>query len=266
MRRLCAALLAGLLLAAPSVAHAIEMPDPEVSGRAPAAVAALFYDEISTAPGAQFCSGVLVEENWVLTAAHCVADLSRDTKLSVGLYVKGLRELVRVKSFYYPEWFRMSSFGDADVALLRLVRSVKGVQPVAISVSSYDTAQFVFGYGTSSATHVVDSPLGAKVVMRTRLAEFYFGIDPVRSVGASVVAKFPDFAESGPITYQERLIVGVCNGDSGGPLIGKRATDGRRVVVGVVSFGEDSCWAESPGVYTRVSAYRHWIASTIESH
>jgi secreted trypsin-like serine protease len=266
MRRLCAALLAVLILGAPSVAQAVEMPDPQVSATAPPAVVALFADDFSTEPGSQFCSGVLVGKNWVLTAAHCVADLSRDTKLSVGLYVKDRRELVRVKAFYYPEWFRTSSFGDADVALLHLVRNVKGAQPIAISTSSHDTAQFVFGYGLSSAAGLVDRPLGARTKTRTRLAESYFGIDPVRLIGASVVGRFPEFTEFGPVLIQERLIAGVCNGDSGGPLIGQRASDGRRVVVGVVSFGEESCWAESPGIYTRLSAYQHWIANTIESH
>lgn len=266
MQRLCVALLAVFVLGAPTTANALEKPDPEISAKAPSAVAAVFNDVISTEPGSQFCSGLLVDDAWVLTAAHCVADLPHHAKLSVGMYINSRRVLVRVEDFYFPEWFRMDSFGTGDVALLHLSRSVPGAQPVAISTSSYDTPQFVFGYGQSSATNLVDKPLGARVIVRTRFAESYFGIDPVRQIAASVVAKYSNFTELGPATYQEKLIEGVCNGDSGGPLLGSRFSDGRRVVIGVVSFGEDPCWAETPGVYTRVSAYQHWITNTIASH
>ena len=266
MRRLCATLLAVLVLDVPAAANALEKPDPELSDRAPSAVAAVFDNAVSTEPGRQFCSGLLVEKDWVLTAAHCVASLPHDAKLSVGMYVKGRRTLVRVKDFYFPEWFRMDSFKSGDIALLRLSRSIREAQPIDISTSSYDTPQFVFGYGKSSATYIVDKPLGARVVVRTRFATSYFGIDPVRQIAASVVAKYPNDTEFGSASYREALIEGVCDGDSGGPLLGSRASDGHRVVVGVVSFGEESCWAKTPGVYTRVSAYQHWIKDTVASH
>ncbi|KAF1446968.1 CTRA protein, partial [Pygoscelis papua] len=47
--------------------------------------------------------------------------------------------------------------------------------------------------------------------------------------------------------------------DSGWPLI--CVVDGRYKLIGIASWGSDKCHPESPTVYTRVSAYRHWISS-----
>lgn len=245
--------------------RALEQPDPVVSANAPAAVAALFDAEFSTASGDQICSGVLIRRDWVLTAAHCVADTSAAHRFTVGFWVGEARQLVRVRAVFYPEWFRMDVFGVADIAVLQLEQKVPGVKPIPLARSVRDTGAQVYGYGKSSAVSVVERPLGADVVARNPFAEAYFGIDPVRQIAVSVVAREPFVDETGALTYRRKLIEGVCSGDSGGPLLGSNAVDDSVVVVGVVSYGEDPCWAETPGVYTRVSAYQRWIDSTIAS-
>jgi secreted trypsin-like serine protease len=51
-----------------------------------------------------------------------------------------------------------------------------------------------------------------------------------------------------------------CQIDSGGPL--QNVVDEQHHIVGIVSFG-NSCGAELPSVYTRVSFYLDWIESIV---
>ena len=52
---------------------------------------------------------------------------------------------------------------------------------------------------------------------------------------------------------------GVCNGDSGGPLL-VQGGDGRYTQVGITSFGSgDSCSSDKPKAFTRVGEFLDWI-------
>ncbi|XP_023604178.1 mastin-like [Myotis lucifugus] len=56
---------------------------------------------------------------------------------------------------------------------------------------------------------------------------------------------------------------GTCYGDSGGPLVCKWRDSW--VQVGVVSWGNDFCFANFPGVYARVKYFLPWILGHIHS-
>lgn len=57
-----------------------------------------------------------------------------------------------------------------------------------------------------------------------------------------------------------------CQGDSGGPLVQKQPLTDTSVLVGIVSFGKGCARQDSPGVYTRVSAYIDWIENRINQY
>lgn len=52
-----------------------------------------------------------------------------------------------------------------------------------------------------------------------------------------------------------------CQGDSGGPLI--KEVGNKSYLVGIVSYGRGCGRRRSPGVYTKVSHYVHWIRAQI---
>lgn len=65
-------------------------------------------------------------------------------------------------------------------------------------------------------------------------------------------------------THPERR-VDSCRGDSGGPLVCERPGGGW-VVYGVTSWGHACRTQQSPGVYTRVSAFSGWIRRATGRH
>lgn len=62
---------------------------------------------------------------------------------------------------------------------------------------------------------------------------------------------------------QSERRVDSCRGDSGGPLVCERPGGGW-VVYGVTSWGHACRTQQSPGVYTKVSAFSSWIRKVIE--
>ena len=62
--------------------------------------------------------------------------------------------------------------------------------------------------------------------------------------------------------YSRSMRGDACTGDSGGPYVMQYS--GRFVLVGIVSWGEDTCLLRGyPNVVTRVSSYRLWIDSIV---
>ena len=59
-------------------------------------------------------------------------------------------------------------------------------------------------------------------------------------------------------------MIGTCDGDSGGPLACRSTTDGKWVLIGILSFGPQDCSSrDAYSVYTRVSSYVNWINNKI---
>ena len=88
-----------------------------------------------------------------------------------------------------------------------------------------------------------------------------------RSQIADLIGKYGLEAEFGNVSVDptRQICAGAggvdsCQGDSGGPL-NLRAFGKVPVQVGVVSWGLGCARENSPGIYTRVSAYAGWIAS-----
>ncbi len=219
-------------------------------------IAALLYANDSNVFSAQFCSGVLIDKSWVLTAAHCVQGMSaQGIQVAVGAWdltaFTGSR--TPVKSIRIHPQFSSTSLYN-DIALVEL--SVpSAIQPIALfSGESVDNTPptllgklvTVLGWGVADSATSWYYPeilrqVSLPVVADSTCNDIY--INPV--LPSQFCAGYWEGKDA-------------CEGDSGGPAVVQ--VDGHWVHAGIVSAGV-SCqeyfgWY---GKYTRTSAYLSFI-------
>ncbi|CAH0383608.1 unnamed protein product [Bemisia tabaci] len=215
--------------------------------------------------GRQFCGGSLLDNQHVLTAAHCVAHMSSwdVAQLTVNLgdhniksssdvrhIEKKVKRIVRHKGFDARTLYNDVAIItlDSPVTYSRNIRSI--CLPSGNKAYAGKTAT-VIGWG--SLREMGPQP----AILQKVNIPVWTNQECKEKYGPAAPGGIIDTMLCAGQTAQDS-----CSGDSGGPLM---VEDGTWTQVGIVSWGIGCGKGQYPGVYTRVTHFMPWIKKNLKT-
>ncbi|XP_066591617.1 transmembrane protease serine 9-like [Prorops nasuta] len=199
-----------------------------------------------------FCGGSVLNENYVLTAAHCIVDKDpKEIVVIAGVVDYNLRNYTHKveKLIHHVKYDPYKTLAN-DIALIKVktpferVPTIKSVTlPAKDEVTKSGDKVIISGWGRlwqGGPTTNILQWANISIADQTYCSQMYEKMD------------MPIY-ETELCAFDPLHSRGSCHGDSGSPL----TLNGK--IVGIVSWAKACALTDYPTVYTRVSSFLDWI-------
>jgi secreted trypsin-like serine protease len=217
------------------------------------------------ATNSHFCGGFIINERWILTAAHCMeGEIPAILSVVIGDHTRNDDSNTERRTLNVEQIIMHEDYDDwdyyNDIALVKVTQAIafnENIQPVC-GPDSDD--QYVYrktqtsGWGSLSSGAACCPQTLQYVSMNITTNEYCQSQYPY-DISVDMIC-----ATDNSGSYERDS----CQGDSGGPLV---VPDENNIfsVVGVVSWGI-GCASGYPGVYARVGHQHTWILDKINNN
>ncbi|XP_076753401.1 uncharacterized protein LOC143424905 [Xylocopa sonorina] len=219
-----------------------------------------------------YCAGVLIADQWVLTASHCVGNHSDVTGWTIQLGITRrhshtfLGKKLKIKRVVPHPNYNLGVAHDNDVALFQLERRVQfheHLRPVCLPKANMHlipgTLCTVIGWGKKNDTDSSEyEPAVNEVqvpVLNREVCNLWLAYKELNVTDGMICAGYSDGGKD------------ACQGDSGGPLLCQDEEDKEKWYVGgIVSWGIKCAHPKLPGVYAYVPKYVTWIRNEMAKY
>lgn len=236
-----------------------------------------------------FCSATLIDAQWVVTAAHCLADMSTSTKLHVLLGQNDLSHYATGQWMTAKQWIINPGFNnhvnlENDIALVQLSTPVDftacgnkcQIIPYLTPANDQQYAAVgaqgqIAGWGEAVNCNVTNCSAWQAQPFGTPLAPSQLQVAQFKTV-ACPNTSYSYAGQNWQLSDNEVCAVGAsatnpadtCQGDSGSGLV-MNIGNGTPYLAAITSWGSASgCGASDfPGVYTHVAHYSDWVTSVV---
>ncbi|MBK7890018.1 MAG: trypsin-like serine protease [Bdellovibrionales bacterium] len=207
------------------------------------------------------CTGTILSESIIITAAHCVESPAASLRVVFGTDFNSPQIAVRAVDAYKvsPLWaFRQGEeLNTGDISVVKFSGGLPaGYKPIKFltdaSLLKDGAPVMLAGFGASDVVQVRDPRTG-------RMVSDHQNAGKLRFVTTSI--KKAEYTKS-EVLVEQAHGKGACHGDSGGPAYTE--LNGELVVFGVTSRGvddpNDTCGVSA--AYTNVAYYANWVVRT----
>ncbi|WGW01381.1 trypsin-like serine protease [Vibrio sp. YMD68] len=230
--------------------------------------ASLFYKNGNVYSTRSFCGATIINQEYVLTAAHCVYD---DDLMLHMIVIPNLndeldlftKEGIRAKEFYYLDTFRNTSdtLWKDDIAIIKLEKPVLSMNYYNLINKSETNLNsnekyIAIGHGDTNS----EGENGTKL-KKTELS--FVDNDECKNIYGSLITR-NHLCFEGNLLGKSRN--SICDGDSGGPIYLNNGNE--YIQIGIASFGPIVCGDQKiniTSVFTNLYEYQSWIEQVLNN-